>query len=244
MIRKPSIVAVVPAAGFGTRMNSAQPKQYLKIGHKTIIEHTLDKLLTCEAISRVIVAVSAKDPIFASLTVAQDSRVQQVIGGDNRADSVLAGLNYVADDEWALVHDAARPCITHEDIHKLIDQVFAVGRGGILAMPIFDTVKLASAAHQQVIDKTLDRNYLWAAATPQLFTASELKASLTKALTEHANITDEASAIEYCGGHPLLVLGRRDNLKVTRPEDLALATFYLAQQQIITLPTDKDKECE
>lgn len=228
MTNNSDIVAIVPAAGIGYRMESQLPKQYLKIGVMTILEHTLQKLLTHSKISEVVVVINKEDKLFSTLDVA--SKVKVTYGGETRADSVLAGLNLVAENKWALVHDAARPCVTHQDITKLINRVLQEDKGGILAMPLSDTIKQADTNNPDTINHSVDRTYLWGAATPQLFNAGELKACLNRALNNHVAITDEASAIEYCGGHPLLVECRRDNIKITCPEDLNLATYYLTNQ--------------
>ena len=230
MTNNSDIIAIVPAAGVGCRMKSQLPKQYLKIGPMTILEHTIQKLLTHPNISCVVVVISPKDKFFNTLELASQDNVKVAYGGETRADSVLAGLNLVSDNQWALVHDAARPCVTHEDITKLINRVLQENKGGILATPLSDTIKQAYRDNQTVIDHSIDRTYLWGAATPQLFNAGELKTCLSKALKNNIAITDEASAIEYCGGHPLLVECRRDNIKITRPEDLNLASFYLTNQ--------------
>ena len=228
MTNNSDIVAIVPAAGIGCRMESQLPKQYLKIGAMTILEHTLQKLLTHSKISEVVVVINKEDKLFSTLDVA--SKVKVTYGGKTRADSVLAGLNLVAENKWALVHDAARPCVTHQDITKLINRVLQEDKGGILAMPLSDTIKQADTNNPDTINHSVDRTYLWGAATPQLFNAGELKACLNRALNNHVAITDEASAIEYCGGHPLLVECRRDNIKITCPEDLNLAKYYLTNQ--------------
>lgn len=228
MTNNSDIVAIVPAAGIGCRMESQLPKQYLKIGAMTILEHTLQKLLTHSKISEVVVVINKEDKLFSTLDVA--SKVKVTYGGETRADSVLAGLNLVAENKWALVHDAARPCVTHQDITKLINRVLQEDKGGILAMPLSDTIKQADTNNPDTINHSVDRTYLWGAATPQLFNTGELKACLNRALNNHVAITDEASAIEYCGGHPLLVECRRDNIKITCPEDLNLATYYLTNQ--------------
>ncbi|NUF50270.1 2-C-methyl-D-erythritol 4-phosphate cytidylyltransferase [Gilliamella sp. ESL0250] len=224
------IIAIVPAAGIGCRMNSQTPKQYLEIGSKTILEHTLNKLLTHPQIAKVIVVISPEDNLFNTLSIALHDKIKVTLGGKTRADSVLAGLQLLNDQQWALVHDAARPCVDHDDITRLIEMVTNKKQGGILATRISDTIKRAYQNNDTVIDYTEDRTYLWGAATPQLFNAGELKSCLQQALNHHVAITDEASAIEYCGGHPLLIECRRDNIKITRPEDLALATFYLTKQ--------------
>ncbi|OCG22572.1 2-C-methyl-D-erythritol 4-phosphate cytidylyltransferase [Gilliamella sp. App4-10] len=221
------IIAIVPAAGIGCRMNSQTPKQYLEIGSKTILEHTLNKLLTHPQIKQVIVVISPEDNIFNTLSIALHDKIKVTLGGKTRADSVLAGLNLLNDEQWALVHDAARPCVEHDDITRLIETVINKNQGGILAIRVSDTIKRAYQDNETVIDYSEDRTYLWSAATPQLFNAGELKSCLQQALNHHVTITDEASAIEYCGGHPLLIECRRDNIKITCPEDLALATFYL-----------------
>lgn len=228
MTNNSDIVAIVPAAGIGCRMESQLPKQYLKIGAMTILEHTLQKLLTHSKISEVVVVINKEDKLFSTLDVA--SKVKVTYGGETRADSVLAGLNLVAENKWALVHDAARPCVTHQDITKLINRVLQEDKGGILAMPLSDTIKQADTNNPDTINHSVDRTYLWGAATPQLFNAGELKACLNRALNNHVAITDEASAIEYCGGHPLLIECRRDNIKITCPEDLNLARYYLTNQ--------------
>jgi 2-C-methyl-D-erythritol 4-phosphate cytidylyltransferase len=230
VINNRDIIAIVPAAGIGCRMGSQVPKQYLKIGSMTILEHTLQKLLTHPKINQVVVVISPEDKFFSALDIASRDNVKVTYGGKTRAESVLAGLSLIGENQWALVHDAARPCVDHEDITKLINRVLQENKGGILATPISDTIKQAYTANSNIINHSVDRTYLWGAATPQLFNAGELKTCLSKALKNHVAITDEASAIEYCGGHPLLIECRRDNIKITRPEDLSLASFYLTNQ--------------
>ena len=224
----PALVAVVPAAGIGSRMQSECPKQYLKLGGKTLLEHALESLLIHPAVSRIIVAISPDDPYFSSLPIASDARISVVQGGKERADSVLAGLNVVSSAHWVLVHDAARPCLHPDDLNRLLAITSTSKVGGILAAPVRDTMKRAEPG-KEAIAHTVDREALWHALTPQLFPLTLLRECLTRALQEGATITDEASALEYCGYHPDLVIGRSDNIKVTRPEDLALAAFYLTQ---------------
>ncbi len=226
----PDIIAVVPAAGIGSRMQAECPKQYLSIGGKTLLEHALNSLLTHPAISRIIVAVSPDDPFFSALPMASDPRITVVNGGKARADSVLAGLQAAPSSRWVLVHDAARPCLHLDDLTRLLAITATSRVGGILAAPVRDTMKRAEAG-KQAIAHTVDREALWHALTPQLFPLELLRNCLERALREGATITDEASALEYCGYHPELVIGRSDNIKVTRPEDLALAAFYLTQSQ-------------
>ncbi|PHM35708.1 2-C-methyl-D-erythritol 4-phosphate cytidylyltransferase [Xenorhabdus innexi] len=247
------IVALIPAAGIGSRMKSECPKQYLSIAEKTIIEHTLSALLEHPRIQQAVVVLNPADRQFNQLPIASDPRITTVIGGDERADSVLAGLNYLSGlspefPDWVLVHDAARPCLHRNDLDNLLQiidkkQIYSVRSGerfcgGLLAAPVRDTMKRMLAASAEgiaeiaspTVDHTVDRSGLWHALTPQLFPLQLLRDCLIKALSEQACITDESSALEYCGYHPVLVNGRADNIKVTQPEDLALAEFYLSRK--------------
>lgn len=224
----PQVIAVLPAAGIGSRMQADCPKQYLTIGHQTILEHAIHALLRHPRITQVIVAISPEDQQFKTLPIASDPRVLVTEGGQQRADSVLAGLQLAGNAHWVLVHDAARPCLHPDDLERLLAITAYSKVGGILAAPVRDTMKRAQVG-QSVISHTVERQDLWHALTPQLFPLELLKLCLQRALDEGATVTDEASALEHCGYHPLLVAGRADNIKVTRPEDLALAAFYLTQ---------------
>ncbi len=224
----PSVIAVLPAAGIGSRMQAECPKQYLTIGRHSIVEHAIHALLRHPRIERVIVAISPEDRQFERLPIAQDPRVTVTQGGKQRADSVMAGLKLAGDADWVLVHDAARPCLHAEDLERLLAITAHSKVGGILAAPVRDTMKRAEPG-RDTIAHTVERQDLWHALTPQLFPLPLLKQCLQRALDEGANVTDEASALEYCGYHPQLIAGRADNIKVTRPEDLALAAFYLTQ---------------
>lgn len=222
------ITAVVPAAGIGSRMAADRPKQYLPVAGKTILEHTVARLLSHSAISRVVIAISPTDPYFQALPLADDPRITVVDGGAERADSVFAGLAAIDDPQsWVLVHDAARPCVRQADLDKLITAALHSDSGAILAAPVRDTMKRGNGC--QGIAATVCRDDLWHALTPQMFRVQQLRDSLKHALAQGAVITDEASALEFCGLQPRLVPGRADNLKVTQPEDLALAEFYLQQ---------------
>ena len=224
----PQVIAVLPAAGIGRRMQADCPKQYLTIGHQTILEHAIHALLRHPRITQVIVAISPEDQQFKTLPIASDPRVLVTEGGQQRADSVLAGLQLAGNAHWVLVHDAARPCLHPDDLERLLAITAHSKVGGILAAPVRDTMKRAQVG-QSIISHTVERQDLWHALTPQLFPLELLKLCLQRALDEGAAVTDEASALEHCGYHPLLVAGRADNIKVTRPEDLALAAFYLTQ---------------
>ncbi|AXH82545.1 TPA: 2-C-methyl-D-erythritol 4-phosphate cytidylyltransferase [Haemophilus influenzae] len=222
-----SIIAVLPAAGVGSRMQADKPKQYLTLLGKTLLEHTLDVMLSYPAVSKIILAVSKDDPYISTLSL--DPKIQLVEGGTTRAESVLNGLNAIAEkNAWVLVHDAARPCLQHADIDKLL--AIEDKQGAILAIPATDTIKRSD--NQQCIVKTEDRSQLWQAMTPQFFPVDILRDALSTGIQQGANITDEASAMELAGFRPHLVAGRSDNLKVTRPEDLALAEFYLTRNKL------------
>lgn len=225
------VVAVVPAAGIGSRMQSTCPKQYLTIDQRTLLEHSIARLLAHPAVRQVIVALSPDDTYFAALPLAQDARVMRVTGGETRAESVLAGLKAAQGASWVLVHDAARPCLHPDDLSRLLAVRTTSKVGAILAAPVRDTMKRGEPG-KATIAHTVERDDLWHALTPQFFPHALLFACLTRALNEGAIITDEASALEYCGYHPELVSGRSDNIKVTRPEDLALAAFYLTRTQL------------
>ncbi|MGZ8928894.1 MAG: 2-C-methyl-D-erythritol 4-phosphate cytidylyltransferase [Methylobacter sp.] len=222
--------AVVPAAGVGKRMNADRPKQYLELAGKTVIEHTLLRLLDADAFAGIAVAISAEDPYWPGLEVSTHEKIITAPGGKERADSVLSALHSIraiaSDDDWVLVHDAARPCITTADIRHLIDSLVNDEIGGILALSSHDTLK---NVQDNCIVGTLDRRHIWRALTPQMFRYGMLKTALETAQGNPA-ITDEASALELQGMQPKIVEGRPDNIKITSPQDLALAQFYLEQQ--------------
>lgn len=219
------IIAVVPAAGTGSRMQSACPKQYLCIDGKTLLEHAVYRLLCQPRIRTIIIALHPQDSHFSRLSLGSHPKIQTVTGGSKRVDSVLAALSLINDACWVLVHDAARPCLHDDDLAKLLAITAYSQDGGILATPVRDTMKRGN----RYIDHTVDRNNLWHALTPQLFPLTLLRDCLYQAQAAGVAITDEASALEYCGLHPELICGRADNIKVTQPEDLILATFYLSQ---------------
>lgn len=225
---------IVPAAGTGKRFGAAIPKQYLPLHGKTVCEHSLGRLLEVAALQHIVVCLSPEDSQFARLPIARHSRLSTILGGAERCHSVLNGLHALqgkADDkDWVLVHDVARPCVRPADIEHLIRQVQQQKAiGGILANPVRDTMKRADP-QQQVIE-TVSRDHLWHALTPQMFPLGLLRQALQAALTDQALVTDEASAMERLGYHPLLVEGHPDNLKITHPQDLPLAGLFLRQQE-------------
>ncbi|MEB4592071.1 2-C-methyl-D-erythritol 4-phosphate cytidylyltransferase [Candidatus Thiothrix sp. Deng01] len=224
---------VIPAAGVGARMQADRPKQYLPLAGKTVIEHTLACFAGHPAIAGIVVVVSAQDPFWPQLPVKEMS-IFTAIGGKERADSVLNGLNYLTEQLQAaesvnvLVHDAARPCLSRGDLDKLLVAGADESAGAILAVPVRDTMKRAGATVPPHISHTENREGLWHALTPQMARLGVLRAALADALRKGAIITDEASALEQSGLHPLLVEGDARNIKITRPADLALAEFFLA----------------
>lgn len=225
--------AVVPAAGIGARMQTSTAKQYLEIGGKTLLEHSVGALLGCSKIEHVVVAVHPKDDRAKALLVLSDARVKIVVGGAKRCDSVLAALDSLAltaqPNDWVLVHDAARPCLLARDVSALMEAVIAQGVGGILAEPLVDTVKQTNQDAR--VTSTLDRSTLWRAQTPQMFRLGQLQQALRAASEQRLTVTDEASAMELQGFPVQVVLGSRSNLKVTVPEDLPLAQWYLAAKE-------------
>lgn len=238
---KPRVIAVIPAAGVGSRMQADRPKQYLTIAGKTILEHTLDALLAHCDIDRVVLAVSPDDAYLPTLKLTSNERVSVVQGGKERADSVLNGIKALHDDEWALVHDAARPCVSQDDISALLNVINdSTVTGGILATPVRDTMKRAASNQEcstspansslSVVSHTESRANLWHALTPQLFPATLLLNALKEGLSNGVEITDEASAMEYAGYKVGMVNGSPANIKITHPADLPLAEFYLHQK--------------
>ena len=234
-----TFTAVVPAAGIGSRMNSTVAKQYLSIGTQTVIEHTLNGLLSHPQIKRVVVVLHPQDKVFSTLPIAQDLRVQTVIGGAERVDSVLCGLQHCLSaspsnaNEWVLVHDAARPCVTQAELDTLLACANHCD-GAILAVPVVDTIKRSVGGQIDTdasIEKTIDRSLLWQAQTPQFFPLNKLIDAIELAQHEGLIITDEASAMEHSNAEVKLIEGRSSNIKITRPSDLALAAFYLHNNQ-------------
>jgi 2-C-methyl-D-erythritol 4-phosphate cytidylyltransferase len=243
MTKSTQFWGIVPAAGVGKRMNANCPKQYLPLftentAHSTVactvIEHTLSRLIEADMFEKIVVAISTDDAYWPDLPISTHTKILRAQGGKERADSVLNALHALDGianaDDWVLVHDAARPCITKEDIHVLISTLREDDVGGILALSSHDTLKEVHGNH---IMSTLDRNVIWRALTPQMFRYGLLKQSLEVTQGNDA-VTDEASALEMQGFTPKIVEGRSDNIKITRPEDLALAQFYLSKQHSTT----------
>lgn len=225
---QPTYWAVVPAAGAGRRMGGDRPKQYLSLAGKTILEHSLGKLLDSPEISGAVVAISDDDGYWGGLDFQHQKPVMVAPGGNERSDSVLSALQVLSqtanENDWVLVHDAARPCVRREDISQLINTCKDHMVGGILAVPVKDTIKMANESAE--IIQTVDRSALWHAQTPQMFQLGMLQDALSRALASGEQITDEASAMEWAGYKPLLVEGHSDNIKITRQEDIELASCF------------------
>jgi 2-C-methyl-D-erythritol 4-phosphate cytidylyltransferase len=221
---------LVPAAGAGRRMSTSIPKQYLPLADKTVLEHTLDTLLSCRQLAGVVLVLSEGDGYWESIQGRYlDQPLETAIGGAERCHSVLNGLKQLAgrarEDDWVLVHDAARPCVRLSDIEKLISVLSSSTDGGLLGVPVADTMKRADSEHR--ITATVDREGLWHAYTPQMFRVGLLRAALQHAIDNDLLVTDEASAMEHAGYQPRMVQGQRDNIKITVPADLELAAWYL-----------------
>ena len=228
--------AVIPAAGVGKRMGSKIPKQYLPLAGKTVLEQTLNVFIQHPDISGIVLAVTKGDPYWQEISVNfnQENMTPVIIaaGGQERCHSVLNALKelslHASDSDWVLVHDAARPCLTKHDIDQLITTLSNSSAGGLLGLPMADTVKRCDA--QQNVLATVDRSDLWRALTPQMFPLKLLKDALTHAIKNNALVTDEASAIELQGLKPKMVEGQPGNIKITHPGDLQLAEQFFANQ--------------
>ena len=229
-------IAVVPAAGAGKRMLANCPKQYLTIDNETILEHTVERLLSHPLINKVIIALSEGDEYYSRTSLVNNKHNETVIGGKDRVDSVLAGLKRIDSlvYPWVLVHDAARPCVTHDDISALITQCIEKQTGGLLAAPVRDTMKRSSSSSDFAVNqvsKTVERENLWHALTPQMYQVNELKEAIINGLSKSSGLTDESSAIELANIPSLLVSASSENVKITHPDDLALAAFFLRKQK-------------
>jgi len=249
----PKIWAVIPAAGGGSRYGGDIPKQYLHLAGKPMLAHSLELFMDCAGVHNIVVALARSDKWFASLdTLAQNPQLTTVTGGQSRAQSVLNALESLRgradDNDFILVHDAARPLLHSEDLASLIRIAGKSDVGGILAAPVADTLKRAAVEEPAAdttsapspesclkIHKTLSRENIWAAQTPQMFRFSVLYPALQRALQNHTSkrdgeITDEASACEVAGYQPLLIPAQHSNFKVTRRSDFDIAEIVLQQR--------------
>ncbi len=235
--------AMIPAAGVGRRFGARLPKQYLPLAGRRVIDHVLGLFLEHPAIAGCVVALDPADAWWSEGPFADDPRVRRVDGGKERCHSVCNGLDgLVADaaagaEDWVLVHDAARPCLRRADLDALLAALADEPVGALLGIPVHDTVKRVVGQGGDdrpgigpEIVATVPREALWRAYTPQAFRLGLLHRALTQALSNGQLVTDDASAVELSGLRPRMVEGHADNIKITRPEDLPLAEFFLHQQ--------------
>lgn len=225
--------AVVPAAGVGHRMGGARPKQYLPLNGRPVIEHTLEILLACQRIEGIYLSISPEDEWWDDVSLGDHPKIHLADGGTERCHSVYNALRLLqqtaAAEDWVLVHDAARPCLRLEDLNHLIDSVKGHPVGGLLGVPVRDTMKRIESGGGVL--QTVARDGLWHAQTPQMFRLEALSQALEQAIASGRTVTDDASAMELTGARPHMIEGHADNIKITRPEDLALAAFYLERQE-------------
>lgn len=234
---------VLPAAGRGKRLGAATPKQYLSVAGASLIQWSLHPFLSDPRCERAVVALSAGDEHWPLQRARLARPVHEVIGGAERSDSVLAALRQLkeigmADEAWVLVHDAARPCVSAAEIAALCEAVWQITAkdsgicGGLLALPLADTVKRGVLHDGQVLsEQTQPREGLWRALTPQMFRLGDLWRALEAAREAGRVPTDEAQAMEWQGGKALLVAGEATNIKVTTQSDLALIEGVLSARK-------------
>lgn len=220
---------IVPAAGSARRMGAAVPKQYLPLADRTVIEWSLAPFLAHASTAGVVVALAEQDPRWSQTALASNAKIATTTGGGERMDSVLAGLRILhgqaAADDWVLVHDAARPCLTAADLERLLTELRDDAVGGLLAAPVVDTLKRSDDNGR--VAHTVAREKLWRALTPQMFRRDILQRALDGARSKGVAVTDEAQAVEALGLQPKLVAGDADNIKITLPEDLLRAERIL-----------------
>ena len=225
-------IALIPAAGVGERFGAGKPKQYVEIAGKTVLQHTLEIFLHHAEIDGVVVVLSPHDAFFP--TLLHDKLTVLRCGGATRAESVRNGLQALLEQGLAdeadviLVHDAARCCLPQAALSRLLHEADERAEGGILAIPVADTLKRAASTGQ--IKATVARASLWQAQTPQLFRAGLLQQALS--VSDLSVVTDEASAVEQLGIQPCLVLGDIRNLKLTLPQDEELVRLLLEKESV------------
>lgn len=224
---------IIPAAGFGNRMGMEIPKQYLKIRGRYILEHTITKFTRLSIIEGIVVVLSKNDAYWSSLDLSGNEKLMTAEGGKERYHSVLNGLSCLdqvaGDNDWVLIHDAARPCVRMEDITNLIKNLSDHPAGGLLGVPVRDTMKHADPNNE--ITRTIPREGLWHALTPQMFRKGILIQAIENSIRNNIDITDEAQAMENAGFNPKLIAGHPDNIKITHKNDLPLAELFIQQQE-------------
>jgi 2-C-methyl-D-erythritol 4-phosphate cytidylyltransferase len=232
-VSAPQVHALIPAAGRGTRYGGAVLKQYLPVCGKAVLAHSIRIFQFHPMIAGITVVLAEDDQWFESAVGSLSAAVETVTGGDTRAQSVRNGLRFIADkysdSDWALIHDGARPCLSPVSLERLLEQGLQSPDGAILAMPVGDTLK--HAGEEREITATVDRSGLWAAQTPQLFRVGALAGAIDAAHEAGQALTDEASAMEFVGARPKLVMGSVANIKITHPTDLAIAEALLGRNE-------------
>jgi len=224
---QPAIWALIPAAGIGSRMAADRPKQYLDLAGVPVIIHTLRAIDAYRPLKGILLGLSETDGEWPRVNSALAGLTTELItfnGGAERADTVLLGLQEIVrrggENDWVLVHDAVRPLVSVTDINRLVSEVSNNTDGGLLALPVADTLK---SELQGCANSTVDRSHLWRALTPQFFPVARLMQALAQCRDQSMLVTDESSAIEHTGGKPRLVTGSADNIKLTYPSDLEMA---------------------
>jgi len=229
---RPVVHALIPAAGRGLRFGGKVLKQYLPVAGKPVLQHAIEAVRLFPEISGITVVLAAEDNMFDELIGTQTSGVETVTGGASRAESVMNGLHSIRTlhpaADWVLVHDAVRPCMPRMCIKNLLEKGLQNPGGAIMAIPVRDTLKKMNEAGH--ISQTVDRSGLWAAQTPQLFPLERLYHALESMLEAGEPPTDEAGAMEHSGEQPLLVMGSPANIKITWPDDMAIAEAWLEAQ--------------
>lgn len=222
---------ILPAAGSGSRFSKTELKQYQMIQERTVLEHTVARLNQLP-LAGYVLAIGEQDNVAKMLPFSSQEKAHFCLGGAERVNSVLNALNYLSqiasEDEWVLVHDAARPCVGLDCLQQLVNTAITNDQAAILAIPVRDTLKRVVTNFD--IEETVDRSMLWQAQTPQMAKLGVLKRAIEQALQDGATITDEASALEHIGEQVSVVQGRSDNIKITYPDDLELAKLILQAQ--------------
>lgn len=233
-VDQPRVHALIPAAGQSVRFGGTTVKQYTHLLGQPVISHSIEAVQRHPSVTQVTVALAPDDGIYNELVRPVFPEVTTVTGGETRSQTVMNGLRFIMeadpDCEWVLVHDAARPCLSAASLTDLMDLGLTSMAGAILATPVTDTLKVADDSGY--INSTVDRSCYWSAQTPQLFRIHQLAANLESSLFRGEHPTDEAAAMEAAGVHPLLVAGAASNIKITGPDDMALAEFILQRQAV------------
>lgn len=229
-----TVWAIIPAAGIGRRMKAKVPKQYLNVNGRPIIETSLARIGALSYVKQLVVMLNPEDTIWPTLGLERNKKIVCKTGGENRYQSVLNGLLFLSsvaeDDDWVLVHDAARPCVRLLDVNQLFDAIADHPVGGLLGAVTDNTLKLVDENDEVV--NTIDRVNVWSAFTPQVFRFRLLLDALEAIDKSGKTVTDEATAVEAFGYKPKMVVGHRDNIKITQPQDLILAEQILSAQAL------------